>query len=215
MHISDGVLSKEMLIAGAALAAGGTAVGLKKIEMDSVPRVAVMTAAFFVASLIHVPIGPASVHLLFIGIVGILLGWACFPAILIGLLLQTLLFQHGGITVLGVNTVTMAFPALIVFFLCGPLVRSRRMWLSLVGAALAASLAILLSALCTAFALIFTGEEFTTIAKLILIGHLPVMGIEALIAVFVVSLFKKVKPEILRPPYTMMKWREKTIVSTQ
>jgi cobalt/nickel transport system permease protein len=204
MHISDGVLSKEVLIAGGVLAAGGTAIGLRKIEMDGIPRVAVMTAAFFVASLIHIPIGPASVHLLFLGIMGLLLGWACFPALLIGLLLQSLLFQHGGITALGVNTVNLAVPALIVFLLCGPLVRSRRVWLAMVGAAVSAALAILLSGLCTACALIFTGEEFTVIARLIIIGHLPVMGIEALIAVFVVSLFKKVKPEILQPPYTAL-----------
>jgi len=207
MHISDGVLSKEVLIAGAALAVGGTAVGLKKIDMEGIPRVAVMTAAFFVVSLIHVPIGPASVHLLFLGIMGILLGWACFPAILIGLVLQSLLFQHGGLTVLGVNTVNLALPAFIVFLLCGPLVRSGRMWLAMVGAALAAALAILLSSLCTAFALIFSGEEFTAIAKLIIIGHLPVMGIEAVIGVFIVSLFRRVKPEILEPPYRTMKRR--------
>ena len=205
MHISDGVLSKEVLIAGGVLAAGGTFIGLRKIDMDGIPKVAVMTAAFFVASLIHIPIGPASVHLLFIGILGILLGWTCFPAVLTGLLLQSLLFQHGGITALGVNTVNLALPALIVFLLCGPLVRSNRMWLAMTGAALAAALAILLSALCTAFALIFTGEEFTALAKLILIGHLPVMGIEALIAVFIVSLFRKVKPEMLQPPYKKRK----------
>ena len=213
MHISDGVLSTEVLIAGAALAAGGTAIGLKKIDMEGIPRVAVMTAAFFVTSLIHVPIGPTSVHLLFLGVTGILLGWACFPAILIGLVLQSLLFQHGGITVLGVNTVNMALPALIVFLLFGSLVRSDRMWLAAVGAALAAALAMLLSSICTAFALIFSGEEFTTIAKLIIIGHLPVMGIEAAISVFVVSLFKKVKPEILHPPYETMKRRSEAIAS--
>jgi cobalt/nickel transport system permease protein len=214
MHISDGVLSKELLIAGAALAAGGTAVGLKKIDMEGIPRVAVMTAAFFVVSLIHIPIGPASVHLLLLGITGILLGWACFPAILIGLLFQSLLFQHGGITVLGVNTVDMALPALIIFLLCGPLVRSDRMWLAMIGAALAAALAILLSSLCTAFALIFSGEEFTAIAKIIIISNLPVMGIEAVISVFIVSLFRKVKPEILHPPYKTMKWRSKAVASS-
>ena len=68
MHISDGVLSKEVIIAGGALAASGTFIGLRKIDMDGIPKVAVMTAAFFVASLIHIPIGPTSVHLLFIGI---------------------------------------------------------------------------------------------------------------------------------------------------
>lgn len=33
-----------------------------------------MTAAFFVASLIHVPIGPTSVHLLLNGLLGVVVG---------------------------------------------------------------------------------------------------------------------------------------------
>ncbi len=200
MHISDGVLSAEVLIAGAALAAGGTAVGLKKMEMDQMPRVAIMTAAFFVVSLIHVPIGPSSVHLLFLGLMGILLGWACFPAILIGLLLQSLLFQHGGLTVLGVNTVNMALPAIIVYHLFGPLVKKEGRLLSTAGAACAGALAVLLSAMCTAISLLFSGEEFRTIARLILIANLPIMGIEAVMSAFILSIMKKVKPELLENP---------------
>lgn len=198
MHISDGVLSTEVLIAGAALAAGGTVVGLKKMNMDGMPRVAVMTAAFFVVSLIHVPIGLSSVHLLFLGLMGILLGWACFPAILIGLLLQSLLFQHGGLTVLGVNTINMALPAIIVYLVFGPLVRKEGNWLPLAGAACAGAFAVLLSSLCTASSLLFSGEEFTTMARLVLIANLPIMGIEAVMSVFILSIIKRVKPEILR-----------------
>ncbi len=198
MHISDGVLSTEVLIAGAALAAGGTVVGLKKMNMDGMPRVAVMTAAFFVVSLIHVPIGLSSVHLLFLGLMGILLGWACFPAILIGLLLQSLLFQHGGLTVLGVNTINMALPAIIVYLVFGPLVRKEGNWLPLAGAACAGAFAVLLSSLCTASSLLFSGEEFTTMARLVLIANLPIMGIEAVMSVFILSIIKRVKPEILK-----------------
>ncbi|MCK4923914.1 MAG: cobalt transporter CbiM [Spirochaetes bacterium] len=197
MHISDGVLSAEVLIAGAVLAAGGTAVGLKKMDMDQMPRVAVMTAAFFVASLIHLPIGPSSVHLLFLGLMGLLLGWSCFPAILVGLLLQSLLFQHGGLTVLGVNTINMALPAIIVYLVFGPLVRREGNWLPLAGAACAGAFAVLLSSLCTAFSLLFSGEEFTTMARLILIANLPIMGIEAVMSVFILSIMRRVKPEIL------------------
>jgi len=198
MHISDGVLATEVLIAGAALAAGGTVVGLKKMDMDGMPRVAVMTAAFFVVSLIHVPIGLSSVHLLFLGLMGILLGWACFPAILIGLLLQSLLFQHGKLTILGVNTINMALPAIIVYLVFGPLVRKEGNWLPLAGAACAGAFAVLLSSLCTASSLLFSGEEFTTMARLILIANLPIMGIEAVMSVFILSIMKRVKPEILR-----------------
>ena len=93
MHISEGVLSGPVLLSGAALAAAGTAVGLRKLDYDRIAQAGVLSAAFFVASLIHVPIGPSSVHLLLNGIVGLLLGWGAFPAILVALVLQALFFQ--------------------------------------------------------------------------------------------------------------------------
>ena len=52
MHISEGILSGPVLISGAALAAAGTAVGLKKLDYDRIARAGILSAAFFVASLI-------------------------------------------------------------------------------------------------------------------------------------------------------------------
>ncbi|MBF0525538.1 MAG: energy-coupling factor ABC transporter permease, partial [Deltaproteobacteria bacterium] len=59
MHISEGVLAAPVLLVGAALGLAGTAVGLKKLDYDRIPQVALLAAASFVASFIHVPIGPA------------------------------------------------------------------------------------------------------------------------------------------------------------
>ena len=63
----------------------------------NLPKVAVVTSSFFVASLVHLPLGPTSVHLLLPGIVGALLGPAAFLSITIGLFLQSILFQFGGL----------------------------------------------------------------------------------------------------------------------
>ncbi len=71
---------------------------------------AVLSSVFFIASLIHVPVGPSAAHLILNGVCGLLLGWMAFPAILVGLALHALLFQFGGLTTLGVNTFNMAFP---------------------------------------------------------------------------------------------------------
>ena len=125
MHISEGVLSGPVLVSGIVLAAGGTAVGLKKLDYDRIPQAGILAAAFFVASLIHVPIGPSNVHLVLNGIVGLLLGWGAFPAILVALILQAIFFQYGGITTLGVNTVIMAVPAVFCFHLFGRLVHKK------------------------------------------------------------------------------------------
>jgi cobalt/nickel transport system permease protein len=203
MHISEGVLAPQVLVAGAAVAAAATAVGLKKMDYDKIPKVAVLTAAFFVASLIHVPIGPTSVHLTLNGLIGLLLGWAAFPAILIGLLLQALLFQFGGLTVLGVNAVNMGLPALIVYLLFGYFIKKENTALTVVCAFLAGSVAVLLSILFTAFSLVFSGEEFTNIARIMVMAHIPVVIIEGVVSVFIVTLLKKVKPEILEFPHAV------------
>ena len=112
MHISEGVLSPTVLGLGAALAAAGVAVGLRKVDDEHLMSVAMLAATFFVGSLVHVPVGPGSAHLILNGLLGLFLGWAAFPAILAALTLQAVLFQYGGITTLGVNTFTMALPAI-------------------------------------------------------------------------------------------------------
>ena len=62
MHISEGMLSSQMLTAGWAIAGVGTAIGLKKLDADKIVRVAFFSSAFFLASLINVPIPPSSTH---------------------------------------------------------------------------------------------------------------------------------------------------------
>ena len=96
MHIADGVLSGPVLAATGGLAVAGIAIGLSKMDYEKVPRVGILAAAFFTASLIHVPIGPSSAHLVLNGLIGFLLGWAAFPAVGIALLLQAIMFGFGG-----------------------------------------------------------------------------------------------------------------------
>jgi cobalt/nickel transport system permease protein len=197
MHISEGVLAAPVLVTGAAVAAAGVAVGLKKLDSEKIPQVAVLSSAFFVASLIHVPIGPSNVHLILNGINGILLGWACFPSIMVALALQAILFQFGGITVLGINTVNMALPGVICYFLFRRLVTQNRRSISLGSAFACGFLAVFFSAVLVAISLVFTEESLMAVAKLIVVAHLPVMIIEGVITLFCVVFLKRVKPELL------------------
>ena len=196
MHISEGVLSGPVLVSGAVLAAAGTAVGLKNLDYDHVARAGILSAAFFVASLIHVPIGPSSVHLILNGVVGLLLGWAAFPVILVALLLQAVLFQFGGITTLGVNTIIMALPAVVCYYLFRSLIHRRRA-VGLTAAFACGSLAVLGSALLAAAALVFTEKNVLQIAGLIIAAHLPVMIIEGIVTAFCVRFLEKVQPDML------------------
>ena len=200
MHISEGVLSPAVLAGGAALAAVGTAIGLKKLDYEAIPRVAILSAAFFVATLIHVPIGPVAEHLVLNGLMGLLLGWLAVPAILIALFLQALLFQFGGLTSLGVNTVTMAAPAVICFYVFRPLLR-RGGVLAMVAAFACGASAIIMSGLLVAVALLLTGEGFLQVAGMVLVAHIPVMIIEGIITLFVFLFLKKVNPEMLEGVY--------------
>lgn len=201
MHISEGVLSVPVLLTGAALAAAGTAMGFRKLDYERIPQVAVLSAAFFIASLVHVPIGPSSVHLILNGLMGLLLGWVAFPAILVGLALQAVLFQYGGLTALGANVVVMSLPAVVCFYIFRPGVRSGRIGLSMICAFLCGCSSVLISSLMVALALIFTGESFLTASKVIVLANIPVMIIEGIIVAACVNFLKKVKPEILEVIY--------------
>ena len=201
MHISEGILTGPVMLSGAALAVAGTAVGLKKVDYDRIPQVAILSAGFFVASLVHVPLGPASVHLVLNGLVGLFLGWAAFPAILVGLLLQAVLFQYGGFTSLGVNCINMALPAVICYIIFGKGVRSEKIFSSSAASFLCGAGSVFLSSLMVALSLYLTGDHFLTVAKLIVLANLPVMFIEGTVALFCVRFLKKVKPEIIEVVY--------------
>ncbi|MGE4373282.1 MAG: cobalt transporter CbiM [Xanthobacter sp.] len=196
MHIVDGALSMPVLVTGAVVAAGGLALGLKSLTMEKIPAAGVLSATFFVASLIHVPIGPSSVHLIMNGLAGLVLGWAAFPALFVGLLLQAVFFGFGGITVLGVNTVNIALPAVLVFYLCRRGVASASPMASALWGALGGGLAIVFTTCFVALALAMSGEEFLPAAQFVFIAHIPVMVVEALITGAAVYLARQVKPEL-------------------
>ncbi|MCI5148211.1 MAG: cobalt transporter CbiM [Candidatus Electrothrix sp. MAN1_4] len=199
MHISEGILSMPILISGGFASISGIYIGLKKIDSEQIMPVALLSSAFFVAGLVHVPIGPGSVHLLLIGLLGIMLGWAAFPAIFVALLLQMLFFQFGGFTVLGVNTITMAVPAICCYYLTRPWMDNPKT--RPIAAFCAGFLAILLASLLTSCALAFTNTGFIAAAQLIVVANIPVMIIEGCITMFTVGFLIKVQPEILNLEY--------------
>ena len=196
MHISEGVLSGPVLLGGGALAAAGTAVGLKNLDYDRIINAAMLAAAFFVASLIHLPIGFANAHLILNGIVGILLGWGAFPVILAALVLQAMFFQFGGMTTLGVNTVIMALPAVLcyLFFKTRVLKPGR---LGFVAAFACGFSAVFLSTVFLAAALVFADEDFLGVALMAAGAHIPVMIVEGMVTAGMIAFLKKVQPEML------------------
>jgi cobalt/nickel transport system permease protein len=133
VHLSDGVLihyTLLLLLGGFLLAAGLVALAFPLRDED-IPRTALLTAVFFVASLLHVKFGGTSVHLLLTGLMGVILGRRAGLAIVLGLLLQAALLGHGGFTTLGINAVVMTVPAFVaggLFALLNRLPAVRQPW---------------------------------------------------------------------------------------
>lgn len=117
VHISDNVLAPSWLLGGFVLTAILLWLGTRRLRDEEIPRIAILTAAFFVSSLIHIKIPSTSIHLLLTGLVGIVLGVRSVLAIFVGLALQAILVGHGGYFSLGVNTCVMTVPALFSWIL--------------------------------------------------------------------------------------------------
>lgn len=192
MHISEGVLSAPVLLGGFAVASVFTVIGFKKLKNEDIPATAVMSSMIFVASFIHIPIGPASTHLVLNGLTGAVLGILAFPAVLIALLLQALLFQFGGLTTLGVTTFNIALPALLAGFLFQKINLLQGLYRS-IGYFIIGFISVFLSAIMVAITLALSGDSFIAAAKLLFVAHIPVMIIEGIMTMFILNFIHKMK----------------------
>ncbi|MDG6243024.1 MAG: cobalt transporter CbiM [Methanolobus sp.] len=200
MHISDGVLSAPVIAAGwivtlffIALTIRST---MKKYDIvEQIPKFSVMTAAFFVVSLIHIPVGPTSVHPMLNGLIGIVLGPIAYVSMFVGLILQAFLFQHGGVTTIGVNAAMVGIPAMIAYYL---FMKGYERGISekTLGF-MCGAFAIALAAILLVFVLLSTGQEFSGLARVAAVAHLPLIVIEGILTGAIVTYLAKVKPELL------------------
>lgn len=198
MHISDGILSPG-LTAGTYVAGGAVTMWcLRRLRTEEVPRVAVVTAGFFVASLIHVKLGPVSVHPVLNGLAGMLLGSAAFPAIAVGLLFQAVLFGHGGLTSLGANLVCIGLPALAAGGLFRAMTKGRSARPFLLPAAfLAGVIGVLGGIFAVAALLVLTEQSFVPLARIAVGAHAVLAAAEGLLCMLVARFLARVKPGLL------------------
>jgi len=191
MHIADGILPAEISIVAGVVAIGLVYAGGRKLEAEEIPRMGVFAAALFIVSLIHFPLGGTSIHLGLYGMAGLLFGLRAIPIIFVDLLFQTLIFQHGGLLSVGVNTLTMGSGALaargiwklltfnkqVVSFLCG-----------FAGIIVPAAL----------MAGIFILADYGKGMVLLISIYVPAAIIEGLLTIGIYNFFNKVKPEVLK-----------------
>lgn len=181
MHIADGVLSTPVIVATSVAAAGTIAYGLKKTKEEDIPKIALMSGTFFALSLITVPIGPSSVHPLICGLVGIILGGKSALAFFPALLLQALLFHHGGLTSLGANTFMLFLPAYISHLIYTSMVHSKPM----VKGTMIGALSVVMTVIILTLILYFTQPEFASgaasVIKVLVVSHLPLVVVEGIL----------------------------------
>lgn len=213
MHIPDGILPASICVAGYGVAGAATWYSLKRIKRKKdpragIPKASLFTGVFFVASLIHLPVPPVSVHLIMNGLLGVVLGWYAFPAILIGLFFQALMFGHGGLTTLGVNAAMMGLPALLAYGIFRLRFRSGlrgRRWTGFFGflggfLGLGIAAAVLFVLLVTTVpATLDVAVERAAITGLV-IAHIPVAVIEGAFTAMVVLFLMRVDPRLIESP---------------
>ena len=210
MHVPDGILPASVCAAGYVATVPVIWYSIRKINKEgdpreNIPKASLLTAAFFVVSWIHIPIPPASVHLVLNGLLGAVLGYYAFPAILVGLFFQAVMFQHGGLTTLGVNAIIMGVPALLsyyIFRLRNLRSAGGRIKTGIFGF-LAGFVAIAVSVSIFVPVLIFfipSGFDVATERAAVLtlaVAHVPLMFIEGAFTTVVAVFLHRVRPKLL------------------
>lgn len=192
MHISEGVLSAPVLLAGWAITAPAVAAILWRVRQSEIPRIACFSALFFVASFVHLPVGVSSMHLMLSGLVGAFLGSRAILAIFVALFLQGVFFGFGGLSVLGVNTAVIGFPAVLGGLFAAAAkaqelkVRTQKIYLFLAG-----FVPIVCSMLLLDLVLFISGREFFAIATLISLEGAILAVLEGIITLFALSFIAK------------------------
>lgn len=196
MHISDGVLSLEATVVVSAISVIALAKAIKELKNDDISITAVASAMFFIASFIHIPFGVTQIHLILLGVIGILISWSSFVAIFVALLLQALLLGYGGVASLGVNLFIMAMPAVVVYYLYNSSFIKNlndKIKFFFVG-----FLGTFFATLFLTLILYFSKDEYNYVAFSIFSVNIVTMIIEGIVSMFLLLFIKKVYPKILK-----------------
>jgi cobalt/nickel transport system permease protein len=207
MHIPDGFLAAGVTGITWAGAGIGVAAALRAERADPNPMPAGIlgaTAAFvFAAQMINVPVAPGmSGHLVGAALSAVLLGpWRAVIVMAVVLAVQALLFQDGGITALGANTLDMGVAASLTAFAVASLSARWRSSLRarVVGGVLGAFAATLVSAVLTGLWLGLSGlYPVVPIVQLMLVTHVAIGLLEAGLTGAVLATVVRWRPDLLR-----------------
>lgn len=204
LHIPDGFLNLIVslicwvitaLVIGMAISRTNKSLGEKQI-----PLMGVMAAFIFAAQMINFPVaGGTSGHLLGGALAAIVLGpWAAMLVMTAVIAVQALLFQDGGLIVMGANIMNMGLVTAAIGYGLYRSVSGQSRTIKLGAAGVAAWLSVMAGALLTALQLWLSGTSQLSVVVPAMLGVHALIGLgEAFITVSALAFITQTRPDLL------------------
>ena len=205
LHIPDGFLNLVVSLSFWALTALAVGMAISKTNKalgeKQVPLMGIMAAFIFAAQMLNFPVaGGTSGHFLGGALAAIVLGpWAGILVMTAVIAVQGLLFQDGGLLVMGANIFNMGvLTAMIGFGLYRSVSASANKTLKLAVAGVAAWLSTVAAALLTSLQLWISGTSSLQVVIPAMLGVHILIGIgEALITIAALTFIVQARPDLL------------------
>jgi cobalt/nickel transport system permease protein len=204
LHIPDGFL--HLLVSAVCwlltLLIVGMAVSQTRRDFDErlVPLAGIMAAFIFAGQMLNFPVaGGTSGHFVGAALAFIVLGpWLGLLAMTAVIAVQALIFQDGGLLVMGANVLVMGgVPGFLAYYVYR-IGRDRSERAQLVFAGLAAWLSVVVAALVVALLLAFSGTSSLGVVAPAMVGVHALIGLgEALITVAALAFIRRARPSLL------------------
>ncbi len=204
LHIPDGFLSLPVAISFWIITVIFVNIAIRKTRGQfgerQIPLMGIMAAFIFAAQMINFPVaGGTSGHLLGGALAAIVLGpWAGMLVMVTVVSVQALIFQDGGLVVMGANIFNMGILTTLVGYglFRGAANRSQKTQLTIAG--LAAWISVVAGALLTAFQLWLSGTSPLRIVFPAMLSVHVLIGLgEAFITVAALTFIFQTRPDIL------------------
>jgi len=204
LHIPDGFLSLfisflfwllTIIVVGMAIRAVGDSLGERQI-----PLVGVLAAGIFALQMLNFPVaGGTSGHMLGGALAAIVLGpWAAILAMTAVISVQGLMFQDGGLVVMGANIFDMGILTSVVGYGVYRFAVGQKKKVRLIVAGFAAWASVMAAALLASFQIWFSGNAQATLLFPMMMGVHALIGVgEALLTVGALLFISSARPDLL------------------
>jgi cobalt/nickel transport system permease protein len=205
MHVPDGLLSLPVAILCWLISAVLVFVAVRRTKGEvgerQIPLMGVMAAFIFAAQMINFPVaGGTSGHLLGGALAAITLGpWAGMLVMTSVIMVQALLFQDGGLIVMGANILNMGLLTVLIGYGLYRASAGRSLGVRLSVAGIAAWLSVMAGALATALQLWLSGTARLDIVVPAMLAVHALIGIgETLITVAALAFILRSRPDLVQ-----------------